>query len=182
MRRGTGLPPLSPHPFPGLRLPASASLALGAGTAFSWSAWVKPDAPQNGTVLFVKRDGASALIIGLGVGVVCYFSSVWVKKWIGYDDALDCWGVHGVGGAFGAIMTGAFASKAINSSAKGWLYDGNAHQMLVQFYDVAAVFIYCGVGTFVILKLIDLVIGLRVTRDVEVEGLDINLHGEVVHD
>jgi len=88
-------------------------------------------------------DPMGALIIGLSVGVVCYISSVWVKKMIGYDDALDCWGVHGVGGAWGAMMTGAFASNAINSSAKGWLYDGNIHQMWVQFIDVAAVFVYC---------------------------------------
>jgi Amt family ammonium transporter len=132
---------------------------------------------------FVNAQGA--LIIGLGVGVVCYFSSVWVKKWIGYDDALDCWGVHGVGGAFGAMMTGAFAMKAINASGApngGWLYDGNIHQMLIQFYDVGAVFVYCGVGTFIILKVIDMIIGLRVSKDVEVEGLDLNLHGETVHD
>ena len=128
---------------------------------------------------FVNAQGA--LIIGLGVGVVCYFSSVWVKKWLGYDDALDAWGVHGVGGAFGAMMTGVLASNAINSSAKGWLYDGNPHQMLIQFYDVAAVFVYCAIGTFIILKVIDMIIGLRVSRDVEVEGLDINLHGETVH-
>jgi len=126
-------------------------------------------------------DPMGALIIGLSVGVVCYISSVWVKKMIGYDDALDCWGVHGVGGAWGAMMTGAFASNAINSSAKGWLYYGNIHQMWVQFIDVAAVFVYCGVGTFIILKLIDLIIGLRVSPEIEVEGLDINLHGETVH-
>ena len=126
-------------------------------------------------------DPMGALIIGLSVGVVCYISSVWVKKMIGYDDALDCWGVHGVGGAWGAMMTGAFASNAINSGAKGWLYDGNIHQMWVQFVDVAAVFVYCGVGTFIILKLIDLIIGLRVSPEIEVEGLDINLHGETVH-
>jgi len=126
-------------------------------------------------------DGLGALYIGISVGVVCYFSSVWVKKWLGYDDALDTWGVHGIGGAWGAMLTGALAKNAINSSAKGWLYDGNGHQMLIQFYDVAAVFVYCGIGTFVILKLIDLVIGIRVSHDVEVEGLDINLHGETVH-
>ncbi|MGB8366103.1 MAG: ammonium transporter [Rhizomicrobium sp.] len=129
---------------------------------------------------FVNAQGA--LIIGLSVGVVCYFSSVWVKKWIGYDDALDCWGVHGVGGAWGAMMTGAFASNAINSSAKGWLIDGNPHQMLIQFYDVAAVFVYCAVGTFIILKIIDIVVGLRVPAEVEIEGLDFVLHGETVHD
>jgi Amt family ammonium transporter len=128
---------------------------------------------------FVNPVGA--LIIGVAAGVVCYVSSVWVKKAFGYDDALDTWGVHGVGGALGAMMTGMFASNAINSSSKGWLIDGNAGQMLIQFYDVAAVFVYCGIGTFIILKAIDLVIGLRVSPEAEVEGLDINLHGETIH-
>ena len=126
-------------------------------------------------------DPLGALAIGITVGVICYTSSVWVKKWLGYDDALDTWGVHGVGGAWGAMMTGVLASNAINSSAKGWLYDGNAHQLLIQFYDVAAVFVYCAVGSFIILKAIDLTIGLRVSPEVEVEGLDLNLHGETVH-
>jgi Amt family ammonium transporter len=128
---------------------------------------------------FVNPTGA--LIIGVAAGVVCYFSSVWVKKWLGYDDALDTWGVHGVGGALGAMMTGMFASNAINSSSHGWLTDGNIGQMTIQFYDVGAVFLYCGIATFIILKVIDMIIGLRVSRDVEVEGLDINLHGETVH-
>src|SRR6202453_753343 len=127
-------------------------------------------------------DPVGALIIGVAAGVVCYCSAVFMKKAIGYDDSLDAWGVHGVGGALGAILTGAFASNAINSSAKGWLIDGNAHQMLIQFYDVGAVFVYCAVGTFIILKVIDIIIGLRVSAEVEVEGLDINLHGETVHD
>jgi len=126
-------------------------------------------------------DGFGALIIGIAAGVVCYFASVYVKKWLGYDDALDTWGVHGVGGALGAMLTGAFAKNAINSAAHGWLFDGNAGQMLIQLEDVGAVFLYCGVGTFIILKVIDMIIGLRVSRDVEVEGLDINLHGETVH-
>ena len=126
-------------------------------------------------------DASGALIIGLLAGGVCYFSAVWVKKWAGYDDALDAWGVHGVGGALGAILTGVFAKNAINSTGKGWIFDGNGHQMLIQFYDVAATFIYCGIVTFIILKLIDMVIGLRVSPEVEMEGLDINLHGETVH-
>ena len=126
-------------------------------------------------------DPVGALIIGVAAGVVCYTSSVWVKKWLGYDDALDAWGVHGVGGALGALLTGVFASNAINSAAHGWLIDGNAHQMVLQLEDVGATFVYCGVVTFFILKAIDLVIGLRVSPEVEVEGLDINLHGETVH-
>jgi Amt family ammonium transporter len=127
-------------------------------------------------------DPTGALIIGIAAGVVCYLAAVYMKKAIGYDDALDCWGVHGVGGALGAMLTGAFASNAINSSGKGWLIDGNGHQMLVQFYDVAGVFVYDAIVTFIILKIIDMIVGLRVSPEVEVEGLDINLHGETVHD
>jgi len=126
-------------------------------------------------------DPVGALIIGIAAGVVCYMSAVWMKKALGYDDSLDAWGVHGVGGALGAMLTGAFAKNSINSLGKGWLTDGNGHQMLIQFYDVAAVFLYCGIVTFIILKVIDIVVGLRVSPEVEVEGLDINLHGETVH-
>jgi Amt family ammonium transporter len=128
---------------------------------------------------FVNPTGA--LIIGIAAGVVCYFAAVHVKKMLGfYDDALDCWGVHGVGGALGAIMTGMFASNKINSASKGWLLDGNFHQMWLQLIDVLAVFVYCGLVTFVILAVLKYTIGIRVSEDVEVEGLDINLHGEVV--
>ena len=126
-------------------------------------------------------DPVGALVIGAVAGVVCYSSSVWLKKALGYDDALDAFGVHGVGGALGAILTGVFASSAINSLGKGWLMDGNFGQIGIQFLDVAAVFVYCGVMTFIILKVIEVVIGLRVSKEVEVEGLDINLHGETVH-
>jgi len=128
---------------------------------------------------YVNPTGA--LIIGIAAGVVCYFAAVHVKKMLGfYDDALDCWGVHGVGGALGAIMTGMFASSKINSASKGWLTDGNFAQMGLQLLDVAAVFVYCGVLTFLILAVLKYTIGIRVSEDVEVEGLDINLHGEVV--
>jgi ammonium transporter, Amt family len=122
----------------------------------------------------------SALIIGFAAGIVCFLSAVYMKKAFGYDDALDAWGVHGVGGALGALLTGVFASNAINSAAKGWIIDGNFGQMLVQLYDVLGTFIWSGVGTFIILKLIDMTMGLRVSKEVEVEGLDINLHGETV--
>jgi ammonium transporter, Amt family len=130
---------------------------------------------------FVNPMGS--LIIGIAAGIVCYGSAVHMKKLFGYDDALDCWGVHGVGGALGAIMTGMFASKAINSVAAkgGWLTDGNFHQMIAQFYDVAIVFVWSGVMTFIILAVLKYTIGIRVSEEVEVEGLDINLHGEVVH-
>jgi len=128
---------------------------------------------------FVNPEGA--LIIGVAAGVVCYFAAVHLKKMLGfYDDALDCWGVHGIGGALGAILTGLFASNKINSLAHGALLDGNWKQMGLQFADVGIVFVYCGVVTFIILAALKYTIGIRVSEDVEVEGLDINLHGEVI--
>jgi ammonium transporter, Amt family len=126
-------------------------------------------------------DPAGALLMGLIGGVVCYISAVWMKKLLGYDDALDAWGVHGVGGALGALLTGVFASNAINSLGKGWLIDGNFAQIPIQLLDIGATFAYSAIATFVILKLIDVVIGLRVSPEVEIEGLDLNLHGETVH-
>ncbi|MGA9793954.1 MAG: ammonium transporter [Rhizomicrobium sp.] len=175
---------------------AAATQIAAAAAALGWTLmeWIIAKRPSvlgmisgavAGLVAITPASGyvnpAGALIIGFTAGLVCYYASVWVKKWLGYDDALDTWGVHGVGGALGALMTGLFASNAINSSSKGWLIDGDGHQMLIQFYDVAAVFVYSGIGTFVILKLIDLVIGIRVSKEVEIEGLDINLHGEIIH-
>ncbi len=126
-------------------------------------------------------DPMGGLWIGLAAGVVCYISSVWLKRLIGYDDSLDAFGVHGVGGALGAILTGVFASNAINSLGKGWLLDGNFGQLWIQAEGVLYTFVYCGVATFIILKLVDIVVGLRVSAEVEVEGLDMNLHGETVH-
>ncbi|GAA0550295.1 ammonium transporter [Rhizomicrobium palustre] len=175
---------------------AAATQIATAAAALSWSfiEWLISKKPSvlgliSGAVAGLVAitpasgfvDATGAVFIGLIAGLVCYTSSVWVKHMIGYDDSLDAWGVHGVGGALGAILTGVFAKNAINSLGKGWLYDGNLAQIGIQAIDVVAVFVYSGVVTFIILKLIDLVIGLRVSPEVEVEGLDINLHGETVH-
>jgi Amt family ammonium transporter len=175
---------------------AAATQIATAAASLSWmfSEWIIAKKPSvlgmisgavAGLVAITPASGfvdpRGALIIGLIAGVVCYFASVHMKKVFGYDDALDAWGVHGIGGATGAMLTGALASNAINSTSKGWLIDGNAGQMLIQFYDVAGVFVYCAIGTWIILKVIDVMVGLRVKRDVEVEGLDINLHGETIH-
>jgi Amt family ammonium transporter len=176
---------------------AAATQIATAAAVLAWmgSEWIVSKKPSvlgmvsgavAGLVAITPASGfvnpMGALIIGLAAGVVCYISAVHVKKIFGYDDALDAWGVHGVGGALGALLTGVFASKLINpgSAPKGGLLEGNAHQMVLQFYDVGATFLYCGAVTFVILLVIKYTIGLRVSEDVEVEGLDINLHGEVV--
>ena len=127
---------------------------------------------------FVNPVGA--LCIGIAAGVVCYIAAVPIKRKLGYDDSLDAWGVHGVGGALGAILTGIFAVKGIGGTAG--VLEGNIGQLWIQLEGVIYTFVYCGVVTFVILKVIDMVIGLRVSEEVEVEGLDINLHGESIHD
>jgi Amt family ammonium transporter len=175
---------------------AAATQIATAGAALAWMAaeWVIAKKPSvlgmvsgavAGLVAITPASGfvnaGDALIIGVLAGFVCYISAVHVKKIFGYDDALDCWGVHGVGGALGAILTGVFANNAINSVGKGWIHDGNFAQMGLQFLDVGATLVYSGVGTFIILAILKYTIGIRVSEDVEVEGLDINLHGEVVH-
>ncbi|TAJ40847.1 MAG: ammonium transporter [Reyranella sp.] len=125
----------------------------------------------------------AALVIGAAAGAVCYWASVVLKTRLGYDDSLDVFGVHGVGGILGSILVGVFATRAINDVAKGQpvgLVDGNANQILTQLYGVVAVTVFCAVATWVILKIVDAMVGLRVTRDEEVEGLDTALHGERV--
>ena len=174
---------------------AAATQIATAGASLAWmvAEWIVHKKPSvlgmisgavAGLVAITPASGfvnpGDALLIGIAAGFVCYFSAVHMKKMIGYDDALDAWGVHGVGGALGALLTGVFASNAINSVSKGWIHDGNAGQMILQLEDVAATFVYCAVATFVILTVIKYTIGLRVSEEVEVEGLDLNLHGEVV--
>jgi Amt family ammonium transporter len=177
----------------GMAAVATQIATAAAAMAWMFAEWIIAKKPSvlgmisgavAGLVAITPASGyvnpTGALIIGLIAGVVCYISAVHLKKVFGYDDALDCWGVHGIGGATGAILTGVFASNAINSGAKGWLIDGNIGQMWLQFEDVAATFIYCAVVTFVILLAIKYTVGLRVSAEVEEEGLDINLHGETV--
>ena len=119
-----------------------------------------------------------ALWIGAAAGVGCFFASTTVKRAIGYDDSLDVFGVHCVGGIIGAILTGVFAVEAIGG-AKGAL-EGNVGQIFTQIEGVAATLIWSGLATFVILIVVNIITGVRVSQAVEVEGLDINLHGEVV--
>jgi len=124
-------------------------------------------------------DPVGALFIGVIAGVVCFWASTSLKKMLGYDDSLDVFGVHGVGGIVGAILTGVFAAEAIGGKAGA--LEGNWGQVWTQFYGVGVTIVYTAIATFIIAKVIDLVIGLRVPVEAEREGLDINLHGEVVH-
>jgi Amt family ammonium transporter len=128
---------------------------------------------------FVNPTGA--LAIGIVAGLVCFWGATGLKHAMGYDDSLDAFGVHGLGGFVGAILTGVFAVEAIGGEGKKGLIDGNGGQVLTQLWGCLVCIAWCAVATFVILKIVDLVIGLRVTTEEEVEGLDINLHGETVH-
>jgi len=127
-----------------------------------------------------------AILIGLIAGVFCYWMVAKVKGMFGYDDSLDAFGVHGAGGTLGAILTGVFAVSAVNPIFKdsqgnalaSGLLEGNAHQLLNQLVGVAIAWVLAIVGTLLILKLVDMTIGLRVSEEEEVQGLDLSQHGE----
>jgi Amt family ammonium transporter len=119
----------------------------------------------------------SALAIGFGAGAVCYFG-VNIKTFFGYDDSLDAVGVHGVGGTFGALATGLFASKAINAAGADGAFFGNPSLLLVQLLSVAVAIVYAFSVTWIILKVLDRTMGVRVQQEEEVEGLDLSQHGE----
>ena len=122
-------------------------------------------------------DPVAALIIGLGVGVVCYFA-VGAKNKLGYDDSLDAVGVHGVGGTFGALMVGLFASKAINPAGADGLFLGNFNILGVQALSVLVTIAYSFTVTWIILKIFDKTLGVRVNGEDELDGLDLSQHGE----
>ncbi|HWA48769.1 MAG TPA: ammonium transporter [Dongiaceae bacterium] len=126
-------------------------------------------------------DPMGALVIGVAAGIGCFIASTAIKNALGYDDALDAFGVHGVGGTIGALLTGVFATMAVKGGdAPVGLIDGNAGQIGTQLLGVIVTIVFVGVGTAIILKIIDLVIGLRVPEETERDGLDLALHGEAV--
>ena len=119
----------------------------------------------------------SSLLIGVGAGVICYLAVIWKSK-LGYDDSLDAFGIHGIGGTWGALATGLFASKAINPGGADGLFFGNPGQLGIQAVAVLTSWVFAFVGTMVILKVIDVMMGLRVTREEEQMGLDLSQHEE----
>jgi Amt family ammonium transporter len=125
---------------------------------------------------FVGPTGA--FIIGIAGGVICFWTATYMKNMLGYDDSLDAFGVHGIGGTVGAILTGVFAVKAIGGTPG--VLEGNGGQLVTQLIAIGAVIVYDAIATFIILKLVDMFIGLRVTEEQEREGLDITQHGEQV--
>jgi ammonium transporter, Amt family len=155
-----------------------------AALAWMFTEWIAKGKPSvlgiasgavAGLVAITPASGfvgaAGALVIGIAAGVGCFFAATTVKGWFRYDDSLDAFGVHCIGGIIGAILTGVFNVREIS---------GVDASVLTQCGAVLTTLVYSGVGSFILLKVIDMVIGLRVTEEQEREGLDLSLHGETV--
>jgi Amt family ammonium transporter len=118
------------------------------------------------------------LVIGLMAGAFCFWACTKLKQMLGYDDSLDVFGVHGVGGLMGTLLCGVFAAAAVGGTPG--LLEGNGEQMLYQAYGIAATIAWSGGATFILLRLIEFVVPLRVTKQNEIEGLDVTQHGEAL--
>ncbi|MGD9854930.1 MAG: ammonium transporter [Planctomycetaceae bacterium] len=169
-------------------------LASAAGVlGWSLAEWVKHGKPSilgacsgavAGLVCITPACGSvtpiSGIILGLSAGIVCFLACTTLKNSFGYDDSLDAFGVHGVGGTLGALLTGVFATRAVlpNATDPVGLLEGNPAQMAAQAVGVAAAAGIAVVGTFIILKVLDATMGLRVSQDDEIKGLDLSQHGE----
>ena len=128
---------------------------------------------------FVNVQGA--ILIGLGAGILPYLA-IQLRSRLRIDDALDVWACHGIGGTWGAIATGLFATVSVNAAGANGLFYGNPGQLWVQLLATAVTWVYAGVATFIILKVIGLVFGgLRVKEEEELVGLDVSQHGEVAY-
>jgi len=168
-------------------------LAAAAGTvAWAGAEWILRGKPSilgacsgavAGLVCITPGCGfvspLSGIIIGALAGVVCFYACN-MKAKLGYDDSLDAFGVHGIGGTLGALLTGVFATRAVITGTKDpqGLIEGNAGQMMNQAIGVVSAVALAVVGSLILLKLIDAVIGLRVTQQEELQGLDLSQHGE----
>lgn len=166
-------------------------ISASAG-ALSWMivSWVRQKKPSvvgvatgaiAGLVAITPAAGfvtpISAIAIGLSVGVISFFAIEFKNK-MGFDDSLDVWAVHGIGGTWGALATGLFATVAVNAGGANGLFYGNASLLGIQAISVGITWVYAFVVTFVILKILDKTMGLRVNEDEEKIGIDISVHGE----
>ena len=161
-----------------------------AALAWTFMEWIHRGKPTTlgaasgavaGLVAITPASGfvgpVSSIIIGGLAGVICY-GGVLLKSKLGYDDSLDVVGIHGLGGTWGALATGLFASTKINPDGADGLFFGNPGQLWTQFVSILATMIFAFIMTLIILKVIDMVIGLRVTEEEEIRGLDVSLHNE----
>jgi Amt family ammonium transporter len=170
------------------------SAAAMGGLSWTFIEWVHRGKPTllgavtgavAGLVAITPASGyvtvSASLAIGLGASIVSYIGINTLKPRFGYDDSLDVFGVHGLGGTWGAIATGIFATKSVNAAGADGLLYGNPGQLVDQLISVGAGWALAAVGTFAILKAISLVTPLRVTKEEEITGLDLVLHGEVAY-
>ena len=175
----------------GMAMAVTQIAAAAAALAWMFSEWIVHKRPSvlgiasgaiAGLVAITPAAGFVApmggLLIGIAAGVLCFIASTMVKRALGYDDSLDVFGIHGVGGIVGAVLTGVFAVEAIGGTPG--LLEGNAAQVPLQIFGILATIVWCATATFVILTGVNAAMGLRVEKTTEIEGLDINLHGEVV--
>ena len=175
----------------GMAMAVTQIAAAAAALAWMFAEWITRGKPSvlgiasgavAGLVAITPASGfvlpSGALILGLAAGAGCFFAVTWLKHKLGYDDALDVFGVHGIGGIIGAILTGVFAVEAVGGTPG--LLEGNGAQIGLQLYGVGVTIAYSAVVTFILAKLVGAVMGLRVEEDDEREGLDISLHGESV--
>lgn len=160
--------------------------AAAAGLAWMFTEWLVAKKPSvlgiisgvvAGLVAVTPASGfvnpTGAFVIGIAAGIICYFAAVKIKHALGYDDSLDAFGVHGIGGIVGALLTGVFADPAINALGKD-------ASVLKQLYGIVFTIVWAAVATFVILYVVKALVGLRPSKQEEIEGLDVTQHGEVV--
>ena len=167
-------------------------MAAATGT-LTWAGieWIKRGKPSilgacsgcvAGLVCVTPAAGfvtpTSGMILGVAAGIVCYFACTTIKSKFGYDDSLDAFGVHGVGGLAGALLTGVFSSAEIAGEGKGGLIEGNSQQLINQVVAAGTALALAVVGTFIILKVVDALVGLRASQEDEIQGLDLSQHGE----
>jgi Amt family ammonium transporter len=183
----------------GMAMMVTQVAAAGAALAWMFAEWSTRGKPSvlgvisgavGGLVAITPASGfvmpGGALIIGVVAGLVCFWASTSLKRKLGFDDSLDVFGVHGVGGIVGALLTGVFAVGALSATEAtpaGYqgLLEGNGGQVVTQAIAVVFTVVYTAIVSFVILKVVDATVGLRVTDEEERDGLDISLHGETVH-
>ena len=167
------------------------SQIAAAAAGFSWMAceWVLRGKPSllgmisgavSGLVVITPASGfvepMPALVMGLAGGVVCFWGATGLKRLMGWDDSLDAFGVHGVGGILGAILTGVFATSAVTGTEMLPM----AKQVGIQAASVVATIVYAGIVSFVLFKIVDKLMGLRVDASSERQGLDLSMHGEQI--
>ncbi len=166
--------------------------AAGGVLAWAGAEWIHNGKPSilgacsgavAGLVCITPASGTVTPISGIALGVVagagCYYACAKLKNKFGYDDSLDAFGVHGVGGTIGALLTGVFATRAITGATEdAGLIEGNVRQFGNQVISVIAAWALAAVGTLVLLKIVDALVGLRVSQDEEIQGLDVTQHGE----